>query len=199
MSRTRSVLACVVFVCALVLAAPVRGAERDADVRTWTGETWRLAQPTFEVFYTIMPPESNQQGTAAPPTMGGASSAGQRLSAAFQAQGPSLGGGAGKAVQGRRWRTTITVTRDGVDVQVPIDRIETLVFTRAPVTTNLLPPYVAPTQLRYAARVELTDGSVVEADYVNLGTTILRGITGHGRVDVPWDAIESVTFSAAAR
>jgi hypothetical protein len=198
MSRTRSTIGFVVFLAAVVVVAPVHGAERDADVRTWAGQTWRLTQPTFEVSYTIMPPQPNQQGTAAAPTIGGGSSGAQRLSATFQAPIASSVS-APEPVQGRRWRDTITVTRDGVDVQVPIDRIETLVFTRAPVITNLLPPYVAATQLRHAARVVLTDGSVVEGDYVNLGTTILRGMTAQGRVEVPWDAIESVSFSAAAR
>jgi hypothetical protein len=34
----------------------------------------------------------------------------------------------------------------------------------------------------------------VEADYVNLGTTILRGITSDGRVEIPWHEIETLRF-----
>ncbi len=202
MSRTRSVIGFVLLLPALVLVTPAGGAEREADVRTWAGETWRLAQPIFEVSYTIMPPQPNQQGMAAS-LIGGGSSGGQSMSGVLQGGTASLTGGApGEApepVQGRRLHETITVTRDGVDVRIPIDRIEALTFTRTPVTTNLLPPYIAAMQLRYAARVRLTDGSTVDADYVNLGTTILRGMAAQGPVDVPWDAIESVTFSAAGR
>ena len=40
----------------------------------------------------------------------------------------------------------------------------------------------------------LEDGSRVEGDYVNLGTTFLRGRAGQGRVDIPWDQIEIVRF-----
>ena len=36
--------------------------------------------------------------------------------------------------------------------------------------------------------------SMVEGDYVNLGTVILRGQTAEGRVDISWEDIESVRF-----
>jgi hypothetical protein len=40
----------------------------------------------------------------------------------------------------------------------------------------------------------LNDGSQVQADYVNLGTSILRGTSAQGTVDVPWGEIETVRF-----
>ena len=40
----------------------------------------------------------------------------------------------------------------------------------------------------------LTDGSRVEADYVNLGTTVVRGMTPQGRVDIPWGDVETIRF-----
>ena len=54
---------------------------------------------------------------------------------------------------------------------------------------------MAPTHIRYAASVVLTDGSRVDGDYVNLGTVVLRGQTPEGRVDIPWQDIEVVRFS----
>jgi hypothetical protein len=41
----------------------------------------------------------------------------------------------------------------------------------------------------------LLDGSRIEGDYVNLGTTFLRGRTPYERVDIPWQDIETVRFS----
>ncbi|MFQ5520232.1 MAG: peptidoglycan-associated lipoprotein Pal, partial [Candidatus Methylomirabilia bacterium] len=67
-------------------------------------------------------------------------------------------------------------------------------FFRQPVEKSPLPPYVAATHFRHSATVVLVDGSSVEGDYVNLGTTVLRGMTPEGRVDIPWREIENVRF-----
>jgi hypothetical protein len=32
----------------------------------------------------------------------------------------------------------------------------------------------------------------IDGDYVNLGTTMLRGRTPAGRVDIPWEHIEQI-------
>jgi peptidoglycan-associated lipoprotein len=56
---------------------------------------------------------------------------------------------------------------------------------------------VAGTHFRYFATAELVDGSRVEGDYVSLGTTVLRGMTPQGRVDIPWQDIENVSFESA--
>jgi hypothetical protein len=42
--------------------------------------------------------------------------------------------------------------------------------------------------------IVLADGTRVEADYVNLGTLIVRGMTPAGRVDIPWRNIQTVEF-----
>jgi hypothetical protein len=34
----------------------------------------------------------------------------------------------------------------------------------------------------------------VEADYVNLGGMLLRGTTPGGRIDIPWQDIQTVEF-----
>ena len=38
------------------------------------------------------------------------------------------------------------------------------------------------------------DGSRIESEYVNLGALRLRGTTPQGRVDLPWQELESVRF-----
>jgi hypothetical protein len=54
---------------------------------------------------------------------------------------------------------------------------------------------VAATHIRYGADIALADGGRVDADYVNLGTAILRGTTPDGRVDIPWQDIEVLRFA----
>ena len=41
----------------------------------------------------------------------------------------------------------------------------------------------------------LADGRRIAADYVNLGTAILRGATPDGRMDIPWQDIEVLRFT----
>jgi hypothetical protein len=41
----------------------------------------------------------------------------------------------------------------------------------------------------------LLDGTRLEGEYVNLGTTYLRGRTPHSRVDIPWEQIETLRFT----
>ena len=38
------------------------------------------------------------------------------------------------------------------------------------------------------------DGTRVDANYVNLGTMLLRGTTPGGRVDIPWQNIQTIEF-----
>jgi hypothetical protein len=42
--------------------------------------------------------------------------------------------------------------------------------------------------------VILMTGDQVEAEYVNLGATIVRGTTPNGQVDIPWGEVESIIF-----
>jgi hypothetical protein len=64
-----------------------------------------------------------------------------------------------------------------------------------PITNSPLPPYVAGDDFRYAAVIVLLDGSTLEAESVNLGTTILRGLSPQGRVDIPWREVEQVRLA----
>ena len=168
-----------------------------AAVRTWSGQSLRLSQPSLEVFYTIV---SKAQESAAG---GGGGRVGQAGlgSLGTQYQDPSLftlnrlfGSQAPDTIQGHRQAGDITVYRGGVATQIALDRIASLAFTRQAVKDSSLPPYVAGSHTRSAATVVLTDGARVDADYVNLGAMLLRGTTPGGRVDIPWQDIQTVEF-----
>ena len=157
-----------------------------AEVRTWTGESWRLSQPSLEIFYTIMPTVPEEEAAPAGPPAQAIQMAGPvaSLKAAFEKQP--------EPQQGHRQTDAVTLSRHGVETQIPLSNIRTLQFVRQPVQQSLLPPYVA--HFRYSAVAELVDGSRVEGDYVNLGTVVLRGLTPKGRVDIPWYEVENVRF-----
>jgi len=168
-----------------------------AAVRTWSGQSLRLSQPSLEVFYTIV---SKAQESAAG---GGGGRVGQAGlgSLGTQYQDPSLftlnrlfGSQAPDTIQGHRQAGDITVYRGGVATQIALDRIASLAFTRQAVKDSSLPPYIAGTHTRSAATVVMTDGARVDADYVNLGSMLLRGTTPEGRVDIPWQDIQTVEF-----
>jgi hypothetical protein len=76
-----------------------------------------------------------------------------------------------------------------------VNRIATIAFKRQPVRNSTLPPYVAPEHIYSAATVTFTDGSTLDGDNVNPGTLLLRGTTPEGRVEIPWQEIESVRFT----
>ena len=168
-----------------------------AAVRTWSGQSLQLSQPSLEVFYTIV---SKAQESAAG---GGGGRVGQAGlgSLGTQYQDPSLftlnrlfGSQAPDTIQGHRQAGDITVYRGGVATQIALDRIASLAFTRQAVKDSSLPPYIAGTHTRSAATVVMTDGARVDADYVNLGSMLLRGTTPEGRVDIPWQDIQTVEF-----
>jgi hypothetical protein len=172
-----------------------------ADVRTWTGQALRLGSPTLDVFYTVLPPAP--PGEVAAPGLSsraGTSQAGTvttTMTVQQSAVRPPEGYAApqtGDSKQGRRAQNVITVTRGGVDVRVPLTSVTAITFARAPLTKSLLPPYAGADHYRYAATLDLTDGSQVAGDYVNLGTTVLRGTTPQGTVEIPWQDIQTLRF-----
>ena len=184
----------------LVMAAvsPVVAQETTAEVRTWGGQSMVLTAPWVEMFYTVP-----KGGEEAPPSTGGmpvpptGTTGGtqpeirgsfQSLQRAFQQEGAS------QTLRGQRETSVLTLSRDGVDVKVPVERLATLTIARQRAGSSL-PPYISPTHQRYAATAVLTDGSRIEADYLNFGTAVLRGMTPQGRVDVPFEQIESIRFT----
>jgi hypothetical protein len=193
------------FLAAALATSASSAAAQDvtAAVRTWSGESWQIAQPSLEVFYTIV--SRSQEPTSG----GGSTSVGQvsgmsNLGLGLlgrQTADPSLitlnrlfGSQAPDTIQGHRQAQEITVYRGGVATQIAVASIATLAFARQPVQDSSLPPYIANTHVRSAATVLLTDGTRVEADYVNLGGMLLRGTIPGGRIDIPWQDIQTVEF-----
>jgi len=170
-----------------IAVAPVAAQEPVAEVRTWSGETLRLSQPSLEVFYTIPvkgedAPPSDAAASTAPPMLFGSATA---LAGALEKKPEPL--------SGQRQAESVTLQKGTVERRIPLLSVASLVFARRPVTSTL-PPHLAPTHFRYAATAVLLDGTTVEADYVNLGTTILRGTASDGRVEIPWHEIETLRF-----
>jgi hypothetical protein len=180
----------------LAVALPASGQELTADVETWTGDSRRLSQVSLEVFYTILPQPAEGTLPDAPDTAGPSNGLGIKNVALFgstKALSQAFGKGP-EPLSGRRQSDVVPLHKDGVETRVQFSRIETLLFARQPVRQNPLPPYVAPTHFRHSATAILTDGTRLEADYVNLGTAVLRGTTAEGRIDIPWDQIAVIRF-----
>ena len=187
----RNALAMAAGLALLAAAAVPAGAQTSAEVRTWAGHTYQLTEPSLEVLYTIMVPKKEEgsgpsegapsTGARAPMLFGSASAIGQ-----FLDKQP-------EPLHGHRQSETITLRQARSEVRLALASVDALVFARQ-AARSTLPPYVVPDHYRYSVIAVLDDGSRVEGDYVNLGTTFLRGRTAQGRVDIPWEQIEIVRF-----
>lgn len=186
------------------LSLPAAAQDITADVTTWSGQSWRLLQPSLEVFYTIVskPQESEgEKGSAAMDkvtsfthlTLGGL--ARESVDPSLMTLNRFFGRSAPETIQGHRQAQEITAYRGSVATQVPLGNVSSITFKRQPVHDSSLPPYVADTHIRYAAEIVLVDGGRIAADYVNLGTAIVRGATVDGRIDIPWQDIEVLRFT----
>lgn len=198
----KTVFSLLVAVTLAGLAGAAAAQDVTAEVRTWSGQSWRIAQPSLEIFYTIVSKtqESSQGGGTGVSQIGGMTQLGLGV-LGRQAVDPSLftlnrlfGSQAPDTIQGHRQASEIILYRDGVATQIPVASIAILTFTRQPVQDSSLPPYLADTHVRFGATAVLADGTRVEADYVNLGTLIVRGMSPAGRVDIPWQNIQTVEF-----
>ncbi|PYN40948.1 MAG: hypothetical protein DMD95_20480 [Candidatus Rokuibacteriota bacterium] len=187
-SVLRRIIGLVIGLAGVAIAvAPVAAQEPVAEVRTWSGETLRLSQPSLEVFYTIpvkgedTPPADAAASTPPPMLFGSASS----LAGALEKKPEPL--------SGQRQAESVTFQKGAVERRIPLLSVASLAFTRRPVV-SALPAYLAATHFRYAATAVLLDGTTAEADYVNLGTTVLRGTASDGRIEIPWHEIETLRF-----
>lgn len=182
----------------LLVAQPATAQEVTAEVRTWTGQTWRLSEPWIEVFYTVMPkPKEGEEGPPTPmgglPATGGEGGTLPEIRGSFKSLRGLFDGGR-EPKRAQRDADLLTLTRAGVEVRVPVRQIVDLTIVRQPVADSTLPPYVVRTHYRYSAVATLVDGSRVEAEYFNFGTAVVRGMTPAGRVEVPFDQIEKLRF-----
>ena len=189
------------------LALPAQAQDVTADVKTWSGQSWRLSQPSLEVFYSIVSKPQEQSGSGGTGGSGAMDKVTSFSSLSLGSLGresvdPSIttlnrffGKNAPDTIQGHRQAQEITAYRGGISTQIPLGNIASITFKRQPVRDSSLPPYVAPTHIRHAADIALADGTRVDADYVNLGTAVLRGITPDGRMDIPWQDIEVLRFA----
>lgn len=192
--KTKVLIGLVALAGLAAAVVPAAAQEVTAEVRTWEGQSWRLTQPSLEIFYTIMPEPTKAaapEGEATRISLEEFASRSQleRERARALEQGPTM--------QGHQQTEVLTLSRNGIETQIPLASIRSLQFFRQPVEKSPLPPYVAATHFRTSAAAVLVDGSRVEGDYVNLGTTVLRGMTPQGRVDIPWQEIENVRFEPA--
>jgi hypothetical protein len=182
--------------CLALWVTPSAAQDVSAEVRTWSGESWRLAQPSFEIFYTIPVPAQGGGGGSygAPAPVGIKGPSSLSMSGPLSALEGYFGDAGPEPRQGHRQAEYITIRRGTVERQLPLASLASLTFTRQSVSGSTLPPYYVGRHFRYAATAVLTDGSRVEGDYINLGTLVLRGQTGQGRLDISWEDIESVRF-----
>lgn len=190
MTRNAWTLA-IALVVLTATAGPAPAQEPTAEVRTFAGQTYRLTGASLEVLYTIMVPKKDgaepaegaaTTGARTPMLFGSAASISR-----FLEKGP-------EPLQGHRQSEMLTLRKDGVEVRVPLAELRALNFMRQRIRSGL-PPYVVSEHYRYAATAVLVDGTIVEGDYVNLGTTFVRGQTATGRIDIPWEQIETVRFA----
>ena len=185
-ARRRQALALLAGVLPALLA--VFGAVAEAqdlmvEVRTWTGQSWRLAQASLDASYSLV----------VKPEEAAAAAAGPRQEMSFRVGTIEMAGDKKlETRQALRPVAAVRLVREGLEIQVPVARLAGLSFFRTLVSPDLLllPPYIQPTHFRYSATALLTDGSSVPSDYVNLGATVLRGVTREGRVEIPWQDIE---------
>jgi hypothetical protein len=190
--RFPTVVVLVALAATMALAAapgPALGQETIAEVRTWAGESWRLGQPVLERISTIVLGEEETASPERRPPFA-------RLEMALPGS-PAQPSTPGKPREIRTSRSsldTLTLHRGGTQVRVPVAGLSVLLFTRQAIPGSPLPPHVAAGHLRHAAMAIMTDGSRIEGDYVNLGLTVLRGMSREGRVEIPWYEIESIRF-----
>ncbi len=182
----RIVLSLAILAALAGSAVPARAQEVIAEVRTWSGQSWTLAQPSLHVFYTVIP--KAEEAEPSPP--------GGRTPTVFvfglrarpsEPQRP-------EPLKAQEQVEILPLSRQGVLSRIPLANIATLVFSRQPVPGHPFLPSLLPTLFRYSVTAFLTDGSRLEADDVSLGTMVLRGMTPQGRVDIPWEELEMIRF-----
>jgi hypothetical protein len=177
---------------AIGLAGPTLATAQDvvADVETFRGVTMQISQPYLETLYTVIPtPVVTASGTAASGTPGGAAQApvttmGRTIKETQIGAGP-------QPIQARRSQNSVTFVRNGVEMQVPFDRLVAMLVERRPVTMNRMPAYVDPV-MQSTATVTLVDGATIEGASVNFGSAMLRGMSSQGAIELPLEDVKTI-------
>jgi len=172
----------------MLWAGSAVGQEPSATVRTYQGASYKVADPSLEVFYTIGELKEKKEESKSQPGIVVTTSA----AAGGGGEQPAGGEQEARLLRGHSRANEITVSRQGVETWIAWDQVRVIRFTRKPLTGTLLPPYIP--YHRYSASLTLVSGQQVEADYVNLGAAIVRGAGQNGRVDIPWEEVEYILF-----
>ncbi len=196
--RLHKVMAVAIVVVLVFIAGTALGQDTIATIRTYQGVSYKLGDPSLEVFYTIGEPKSMQAGA---PQAAGGQSFGSMINitnvsgAPAGGEQPGAGGGTEeRLLRGHYQANAITVSNQGVPTRILLDQIRAVRFTRRSVAVEglQLPPYIP--YYKYSVSVSLVGGGQVDADYVNLGATIIRGTAPNGRVDILWEEVEQILF-----
>jgi hypothetical protein len=174
----------------MLSASSAVGQESSATIRTYQGVSYKVADPSLEVFYTIGEPKEKpaEIGTQ----FGSMINISTSATSSTGGEPPSPAGTEERLLRGHSRANDLVMSRKGVETRIALDQIRTIRFTRKPVARTALPTYIP--HYRYSASVIMVTGQQVEADYVNLGATIVRGVGENGRVDVPWEEVEHIIF-----
>jgi len=174
----------------MLLAGSAVGQESSATIRTYQGLSYKVADPSLELFFTIGEPGEKpaELGTQ----FGSMINISTSATSSTGAEPPTPAGTEEKLLRGHSRASEFVVSRQGVETRIALDQIRTIRFTRKSVAKAALPTYVP--HYKYSASVTMVTGQQVEADYVNLGATVVRGVGGTGRVDIPWEEIEYLVF-----
>jgi hypothetical protein len=186
--RHRVLAAAAAVAVAALLVGSAFAQDINATIRTYQGVSYQVADPSLEVFYTIGEIQEKGEEPKAQPGIVVTTSA---TTATGVEQAPG-GAPEAKTLRGRAQATDITVSRQGVETRIPWDQVRSIRFARRPLTLGVLPAYIP--HYRYSASLTLVSGQQVQADYINLGATMVRGTGQSGRIDIPWEDVEQINF-----
>jgi hypothetical protein len=182
--------------CAGAAAEPL-----SAELRTWDGQTWQLADVTVVTFHSVPAPAPAPEAPPGPAEALAALAAPAAAGPARSASGPQnrasgarLGDAGPEPLPDPRATRYVTLYRAGVATRVDLEQVTTLVFFRHPIADSQLPPYVRASHVRHAAVAILADGSRVDGDEIGLGSTEIRGRAFGTQVAIPWTSIELLRF-----
>ena len=173
----------------MLLVGSAVAQESSAIIRTYQGVSYKVADASLEVFYTIGEPSEKPVETGT--QFGSMINISTNATATAGGEPSAPAGNGARLLRGHSRASEFAMWRQGVETRIALDQVRAIRFVRTPLAAAL-PPYIP--HYRYSASVSMVTGQQVEADYVNLGAMIVRGVGQNGRVDVPWEEVESIAF-----